>query len=107
MENVTALLLTNTAAVSGNISGDDFMKAQNEFNEPMVIFCNLHTQESYEHFRIVAEDMDDLERMYKEKVFYTSSIPEDEVKRYGGAIFVGVNADYYKKERTAVTVRSS
>jgi hypothetical protein len=103
MEKVKALLLANTVAANGEVTGEDFMKAQEEMNEPMVIFCNLHTQESYEHFRIVAKDMEHLESMYKEKVFYTYSIPKDEVKRYGGAIFWGVNADYYKKERTAVT----
>lgn len=105
MENVTALLIPNTAA--GNTSDPDcFMNAQDMMNNPIVVIVDKVFQTAIEHFRIEAESMKDLKLMYEKKIFFTSSVPEGEKKRSYGALFVGVPADYYKrKRRSAATER--
>lgn len=105
MENVKAILLTNTAAVSEEVPVMEFMRAQYTVNEPMVIFYDKKTESPMESFKIVAESIEELESMYRMKVFYTSSIPDGSVEKYHGAIFWGVDPEYKEKERTAATVR--
>jgi hypothetical protein len=100
MDKVTALLVSNTAVNFKEMSGKDFMIAQEEVKNPMVIFCNLETTQSFERFHIVAKDKKELKLMYKLKIFYTSSIPEDETRHIHGAIFYGVKKDKYKKKKT-------
>jgi hypothetical protein len=105
LENVTALLLANTVAAK-NLTGEEFMEAQKELNQPMVIFCDKGKNKVIHQFNIVAETMDKLEEMYKLKYFETSDIPEGQYQKVCNAYFIGVGPKEIKKERTAVTVRS-
>jgi hypothetical protein len=104
MAHIQALLITNSANLNGITTGEEFMKAQQEMNKPMVLFLEEGTREPIEYFHIVAEDLRDLTFMFNNKIFYTSSIPVEEVRRCHGAIFYGVDPDLYiKRERTAAT----
>jgi hypothetical protein len=109
LENVKAILLSNTDIE--NLTVANFYDSQEALHNPMVIFCNMETKETYGHFHIVAKDMEELVLMYETKVFYTSCVPEGEYERHYGAVFYGVkpkkNIKRKKKERTAATVRSS
>lgn len=89
MENVTAVLYSNTDFITDNVTVDEFLEAQNVVKKPMVIFCNLDTRETFGKFQIVAKDMKELTLMYEKKVFFTSSVPEGEVVRKHGAVFLG------------------
>lgn len=105
MENVTALLIPNTAA-EHNFNVDCFMDAQEEMNNPIVMIVDKVYQTAIEFFRIEAENMKELKLMYEKKIFFTSSIPEGENRRSYGALFLGVPADYYKNKRhSAATER--
>lgn len=106
MENVKAILLSNTAAVSNEVPVMDFMRAQYQVNEPMVIFYDKESENPLESFKLVAESIEELESMYRMKVFYTSSIPDGAIEKHHGAIFWGVDPQYKENERTAATVRS-
>lgn len=91
MPKVKAILLTNVAAVDSEISITNFINSQQIVNDPMVIFYHEETDEILKSYKIVATDIGDLEFMYREKVFYTSSIPEGEVEICYGTVFWGVN----------------
>lgn len=107
MSKMTALLFSNTSVNFKEMSGEDFMNTQEIVKDPVVLFCNLETTESFERFDIVAQDMDELSIMYETKVFYTSSIPEGSTRQLHGALFYGVSKDYDRKEkrRSAATER--
>lgn len=100
MENVKAIVLSNTVVSGNEVSNETFLKAQNEVNEPMVIFMEKETHEVKGVFKIVADTAEELEFMYDNKVFYSSSVEIGEYKKCFGAVFVGVDPDY-KKEKSA------
>lgn len=103
MANVKAVLLTNTVATG---SVQEFVKAQGEMNEPMVLFMDKVTGKVIDTFEIVAQDVNDLYSMYEEKTFYTSSVTTGDTKHLYGAIFYGVdNVLKKEKERTVAAVR--
>lgn len=107
MNTITALLVSNTEMEFKGMSEQDLINSQQIMKAPKVIFCNMETRESFEHFDIVAGSMNELRLMYDKKVFFTSSIPEGDTRHLHGAIFYGVRADYYEteKRRTAATER--
>jgi hypothetical protein len=91
----TAMVITNTGVTE---STEDFLEAQNTMKDPMVLIMNK--SECVDHYRIVAKDIEELESMNEEKVFFTSSIPKGEVKKEYGAIFYGVDPTE-KQKKTA------
>jgi len=100
MENFKAIVVSNSTAKTA----EDFMESQKEMINPLVLILSNKTGEYVEHFKIVAEDDEDLNLMYQYKLFYTSSIPEGEMISKYGATFYGVDQDLYKeKERAAAT----
>lgn len=100
MEKVKALLIPNTGVVAEmeHVSVEGFTDAQEQMNNPMLVFCNLDTLETYKHFEIVAKDLTELNLMYKHKIFYTSSVPEGKKMEIADAVFLGVSKDYYTKK---------
>jgi hypothetical protein len=101
LENVTALLLANSAVE--NVTVDTFMDSQQEVNNPMVIIFNHAKQELIKTFHIAAGTFEELTEMYKLKYFDTTDLPEDTYEKICGAYFVGVGPADIKKERTAAT----
>lgn len=100
MEKFKALLVSNSTVKTV----EDFMESQNEMINPLVLILSEETGDLVEHFKIVAEDDEDLNLMYQYKLFYTSSIPEGEMISKYGATFYGVDQNLYKeKERAAAT----
>jgi hypothetical protein len=91
--NIQPMLMANT-----NVNERNIYEKQNEMENPMVLVMDANTLEVMEYFKIVAEDMDDLNLMYEKKIFFTSSIPVDTVEHKYGAIFMGVEPDYYLNE---------
>jgi hypothetical protein len=98
MQSVKAVLVANTRVDTV----EEFKESQDLMNEPMVLFLDEHTNECLNHFRIVAEDYEELQLMFELKVFYTSSVPNGETKWLHGAVFYGVDPQYKEKERTAI-----
>jgi hypothetical protein len=87
LENVTALLLTNSALE--NITVDTFMDSQQILNNPMVIFYDKETNEVIKTFHIAADTMEKLTEMFKYKYFDTTDLLEDNYIKFGGAYFIG------------------
>jgi hypothetical protein len=85
------MLIANT-----NVNEQDFYEKQNEMENPMVLVMNTDTCEVIEHFKIVSLDMDDLNKMYELKIFFTSSIPAGTNQQKYGAFFHGVEPNYYE-----------
>lgn len=103
MENVKAIIVANSHVTNDPV---EFMATQEEMKDPVVLIMDKDMN-YIEHFEIVATDLADLKAMYRNMVFYTSSVRNGKVRRKYGAIFYGVHKEYWKveKERPAATER--
>jgi hypothetical protein len=109
LENVTAILLSNTGA---GVTVENFYEVQQEVHNPMVIFMEKGTDKVIKYFRIAAETMNELNSMFKLKYFDTPDLPEGRYQKFGGGYFVGCGpcqdeTKVNKKARTAATVQAS
>ncbi|MED4534844.1 hypothetical protein [Metabacillus fastidiosus] len=71
-------------------TGPEFADGQKTMKNPAAFIVDKDTNECIERFVIEAKDQEELSLMCKTKVFYTSSIPKDEVQHRYGAVFYGV-----------------
>ncbi|MGG3803473.1 hypothetical protein [Metabacillus fastidiosus] len=86
-QNIQAVLINNTVDTQ---STQEFADGQKVMKNPAVFIMDQNTNECIERFLIEAQDLEELMLMYDKKVFYTSSIPKDEVQHKHGAVFYGV-----------------
>ncbi|MCM3405942.1 hypothetical protein, partial [Cytobacillus oceanisediminis] len=100
MANVKAFLLSNTTVIG---SVQEFMEAQKEIKDPMLLFMDKESKDIVDSFEIEAQDVKDLSLMFEKKIFYTSSVAAGDTRHLYGAIFYGIEKEYWKKERTAAT----
>lgn len=91
-------VFANSQFKKEDFNAKDFWNKQNEMNSPVVIVYDNNKKEVAEGFAIVAKDIKDLGQMYENKIFYTSSIPVNEYQYKYGAIFYGVEPEYWKWE---------
>ena len=89
-KNFKTMLVSNTVDING--TPQEIMSKQNEVKEPMLIIMDENNQ-FIEAFNIIAADRDDLDFMYKNKIFYTDSIPAGKTIRKYEAIFYGTTSE--------------
>jgi aspartyl/asparaginyl-tRNA synthetase len=104
LENVQALLVPNSLAATTETepTAEEFMRAQEKINKPMVIFIDKQTNEYIKHYCIAAETMEELALMFKLKYFDTTTLPELEYKVFKGCYFVGVGKTSENKKATVL-----
>jgi hypothetical protein len=89
LENIQALLVPNTT-VNEDWTDQKFLDAQNEVNQPVVIFIDKTKNEVVKKINIVADDMEKLKFMYEHKYFETTDVPFGKCESFYGANFIGV-----------------
>lgn len=90
MENVKAYVLANSNLNAKEMSVSEFYTTQEQLNSPVVLFMGVENREYHGHFKIEANTVEELKKMYENKVFYTSDLPEMESEWHYGAYFVGI-----------------
>lgn len=89
MSKIKAVLVVNSVDNSGDL--DKIREEQSVMKNPLVLMVRADNCDVVHVFEIVAESKEDLDRMWEDKVFRTSSIVEGSFMDIDGAMFYGTD----------------